>query len=74
MGEENNALGGKEVLDLGSFVVTSVDGEIQNYEGLSKDIGKLPKSEELATGISALCLDTGQLFKYEKTTKTWYEL
>lgn len=74
MNETDNDLVGKEVKDLGSFVVTSVDGEIQNYEGLSRDIGKLPKNEDLATGSSALCLDTGQLFKYEKTTKTWYEL
>lgn len=63
-----------EVPDLGSFVATSVSGDIRNYEGLSKDVDKLPKYDDLQTGSSAFCIDTGQLFKYEKTTKTWYEI
>lgn len=65
---------GQEIPDLGTFVATSIDGNIRNYEGLSADIGKLPKYDDLETGSSAFCLDTGQLFKYEKTTKQWYEL
>ena len=64
---------GEEIWDLGSFVATSVNGNIRKYEGLSKDISKLPKYDDLQTGSSALCVDTGQLLKYEKTTKTWYE-
>lgn len=59
-----------EVWDLGSFVATSVKGKIRNYEGLSKDVGKLP--HYVATGSSALCLDTGDYYKYEKSTDTWY--
>lgn len=65
---------GDEIWDLGSFVATSVNGKIRDYEGLSRDIDKLPRYDDLGTGSSAFCLDTGQLFKYEKTTKTWYEL
>lgn len=59
-----------EVWDLGSFVATSAEGQIRNYEGLSKDVGKLPHYVE--TGSSALCIDTGDYYKYEKSTDTWY--
>lgn len=72
---------GESLPDLGSWVCTSVDrndfGEwnIRNYEGLSADVSKLPKYETgLGTGSSALCLDTGDFYKYESTTKTWYQL
>lgn len=64
---------GEEIWDLGSFVATSVYGNIRNYEGLSQDISKLPKYDSLETGSSATCVDTAQIFKYEATTKTWYE-
>lgn len=64
---------GEEVPDIGSFVCTSSTEKIRNYEGLSGDINKLPKYDDLETGSSAFCVDTGQLFKYEKTTKMWYE-
>lgn len=65
---------GEEIWVLGSFVATSVSGNVRNYEGLSKDIGKLPQYDNLGTGSSAFCVDTGQLLKYEATTKLWYEL
>lgn len=65
---------GDEIWDLGSFVATSVSGQIRNYEGLSSDVSKLPKYDDLGTGSSAFCVDTGDLYKYEKTTKTWYKL
>lgn len=65
---------GDEIWDLGSFVATSVSGQIRNYEGLSSDVSKLPKYDDLQTGSSAFCVDTGDLYKYEKTTKTWYKL
>lgn len=64
---------GEEIWDLGSFVATSVQGEIRNYEGLSKDApAKLPLYVE--TGSSAFCVDTGDYYKFEKSTKTWYKL
>ncbi len=65
---------GQEVPDLGSFVAMPGSDKVRNYEGLSADVGKLPKYDDLETGSSAFCIDTGQFFKYEKTTKTWYEL
>lgn len=65
---------GEEIWELGSFIATSIEGNIRNYEGLSKDINKLPKYDNLMTGSTAFCIDTSQLFEYEATTKTWYEL
>lgn len=64
---------GEEIWDLGSFKATSVDGRIRGYEGLEVDINKLPKYNDLSTGSSAFCVDTGRLLKYEATTKKWYE-
>lgn len=63
---------GDEIPDLGSFKATSSSGNIRHYEGLSKDVGKLPHYVE--TGSAALCLDTGDFYKFEKTTDTWYKL
>ena len=71
---------GETLPDLGSWVCTTVDkngnGEynIRNYEGLSADVNKLPKYNDLGTGSSALCLDTGDFYKYEKSTNTWYKI
>jgi hypothetical protein len=64
---------GEEIWDLGSFVATTVEGRVRGYEGLFADIHKLPKYDDLSTGSSAFCIDTGKLLKYESTTKTWYE-
>ncbi len=68
--------------NLGSLVCTSWDEvpsdeenlQIRSYEGLSTDVDKLPKYDNLATGSSFLALDNGDFYKYERTTKTWYKL
>lgn len=71
---------GEEVPDLGSMVATSAEGAIRHYEGLSADLEKLKdvvkgeKYSGLATGSTAMCLDTGQYYKYERTTREFYEL
>ena len=71
---------GEDLIDLGTWVCTSVernaDGKlnIRSYEGLSADVSKLPKYDDLGTGSSALCVDTGDYYKYEATTKTWYKI
>lgn len=65
---------GETIPDLGSFICTEVNGNIRKYEGLSFDVGKLPHYNNLGTGSSALCLDTGELYKYEKTSDIWYKL
>lgn len=56
------------------FVGTGAKDSIRNYEGLSKDVAKLPKEDGLATGSSFLALDTAEVYKYEQTTKTWFLL
>ncbi len=63
---------GDEIWDLGSFVATGVNGKQRYYEGLSKDIDKLPHYVD--TGSSALCLDTGDYYKFLRSTDTWYKL
>ena len=63
---------GDDVWDLGSFVATDSTGMMRSYEGLSKDVSKLPHYVE--TGSSALCLDTGDYYKFHKQTDTWYKL
>lgn len=63
---------GDEIWDLGSFVATGVKGNQRYYEGLSKDVDKLPHYVD--NGSSALCLDTGDFYKYLKSTDTWYKL
>lgn len=65
---------GEIIHDLGSFVAveTSADGKKRSYEGLSKDVEKLP--HYVVSGSSALCLDTGDYYKYHEPTDTWYLL
>ena len=46
---------------------------LKDYELLSTDFGKLPTSDNLMTGSSAYCIDTGDYYKYEATTKQWYK-
>lgn len=61
---------GEEIWDLGSFVATSTNGGIRNYDGLSKDVLKLPHYVD--TGSSAYCIDTGEIYIYEKSSDRWY--
>ena len=63
------------VHDLGSFeCVSREDVNQRSYEGLSADVDKLPKYDNLEAGSTALCLDTGDFYKYHAKTKTWYKL
>lgn len=64
---------GETPYDLGSFECIGVDGNRRSYMGLSADIGKLPKYDNLATGSFALCIDTGATYFYHAPSKTWYE-
>lgn len=63
---------GDTLPDLGSWVATSAEGNMRHYEGLSADVSKLPKYVE--TGSSALCVDTGDYYKFLKSTNTWYQI
>ena len=65
----------EQVHDIGSFECVRKEGFNQrNYEGLSADVSKLPKYDNLEAGSTALCLDTGDLYKYHAKTKTWYKM
>ena len=46
---------------------------LRGYELLSTDVGNLPTSDDLMTGSSAYCIDIGDYYKYEATTKQWYK-
>lgn len=63
---------GDEIHDLGTFECVEAVGMKRDYEGISKDIPKLPHYVE--SGSSALCLDTSELYEYHKPTDTWYKL
>lgn len=65
---------GQEVPDMGTLVATTTEGNIRNYEGYSYDFDKLPTYDDLGTGSSALFIDTGELYKYEATTRLWGKL
>lgn len=64
----------KDAPDLGSIACTGNEGNKREYVGLSKDVEKLPKYDDLESGSSCLMIDTTELYMYEKTTKTWYKL
>lgn len=68
------------VTDLGSWVCAGVkrdhtygDKQFREYFGLSTDIAKLPKYDDLATGSTAYCVDNGNLYMYNATSQTWVE-
>jgi hypothetical protein len=68
---------GETLWNLGSFECVSCSdlrGHQRNYEGLSADVDKLPKYDDLQAGSSALCLDTGDFYKYHAKSKTWYKV
>ena len=58
---------------LGTIRCVNAHDGIREYEGLSKDAGNLPTYPDLRTGSSFLAIDTGDFYKYEETTKTWYK-
>ena len=65
----------EQVHDLGSFECVGVEGtNKRNYEGLSADVSKLPKYDDLEAGSTAFCLDNGDFYKYHAKSKTWYKV
>jgi len=72
--------GHESATDLGSWVCSKVSKDntygtlqVREYFGLSTDIDKLPKYEDLATGSSAYCVDSGDLYMYNADSKTWVQ-
>lgn len=64
---------GEEIHDLGSFTCVEQIGNRRSYSGMSADVEKLPKYDNLATNSSAQCLDTGDFYYYHAPTKSWYK-
>lgn len=71
----------EEATDLGSWVCTGAKRDltygkyqIRDYSGLSTDVSKLPTYDDLATGSSAFCVDTGTVYVYNAVAKTWNAL
>ena len=63
-----------DVPDLGSWEATCSPYEkCRTYQGLSTDVSKLPTYDDLLTGSTAFCVDTGEVYVYQGgTIKTWY--
>lgn len=62
-------ISGEDVPDMGSIVCVSTNGNVRNYEGLSKDVDKLP--HYVGTGSSFMATDTSDIYKFEKTKNEW---
>lgn len=61
--------------DLGSWEATcEPNARKRSYQGMSTDIAKLPKYDDLLSGSSAICLDTGDVLLYQAGTKTWHQI
>lgn len=62
---------GDTLHDLGSFVLVDYDGDKRHYAGMSADIGKLPKYDDLAPNSTAHCIDTNDIYYYDDNAKEW---
>lgn len=59
----------------GSFKIVEVKGNHKTFMGLSDDVSLLPNEmQNTITGSSAFCVDTGEVYLYEESTKTWYQV
>ncbi len=59
----------------GSFKIVEVKGNHKMFMGLSDDVSLLPNEmQNTITGSSAFCVDTGEVYLYEESTKTWYQI
>ena len=59
----------------GSFKLVEVKGNHKMFMGLSSDVTLLPNEmENTITGSTAFCVDTGEVWFYEESSKTWYQI
>lgn len=63
---------GEEIPDLGSWTCVKLDSGRRFYEGISRDLEKLPHYVE--HGSRAVCLDTSEVFTFHKKLDTWFKL
>ncbi len=59
----------------GSFKLVEVKGNHKMFMGLSSDVTLLPNEmQNTITGSTAFCVDTGEVWFYEESSKTWYQI
>ena len=59
----------------GSFKLVEEKGNHKMFMGLSSDVTELPNNMQgTITGSSAFCVDTGELYLYEESSGTWYQI
>jgi hypothetical protein len=59
----------------GSFKLVEIKGNHKMFMGLSSDVTLLPNEmQNTITGSTAFCVDTGEVWFYEETSKTWYQI
>lgn len=64
---------GTNVPDMGSVICIKSEGNKRDYVFLAEDTDKLPTYDDLLSGSSALCVDEGIVYVYERTIKKWYQ-
>lgn len=64
----------EDIPDIGSWECVEAIGNKRKYWGMSADVDKLPKYDDMGTGSEALCLDTGDVYGYHAHTKQWHKL
>lgn len=65
-----------DIPDLGSLNCVEAHGPlemIRQYSGLKSDFSKLPKYPQLQTGSTFIAADTGEVFTYVASDKTWHQ-
>ncbi len=50
---------------------TDLGNHRREYYCLAKDVPNLPKDDEMYTGCTAYCVDTGDLLMYDAENKAW---
>ena len=59
----------------GSFKLVEIKGNHKMFMGLSSDVTLLPNEmQNTITGSTAFCVDTGEVWFYEESSKTWYQV
>lgn len=73
-GQDGRVYPNGEAPDLGSIVAISNVNGLREYRLLSDDISKLNSTVTYCrTGSTAYVVDTGALYMFHESDKTWYE-
>lgn len=63
---------GDIIHDLGGWDCIDIDGSKRYYWGKSSEVDKLP--QYVASGSTALCVDTGELYGFYAPDSKWFLL